>query len=174
MMKNKLLELLSIKLTKENHKIFSQYLKIIAYAAFLVILSVGLFNKVNTWISSSEILAQGKTEKVEIFQEEVYEKEKTFYYYRYEINVTGKTIVNKFFATKSMRELWGNSSKVDFKFLPSNPENARPVVTLMKDTNVVGFVKWLALLVFVASICVWLFYTFITAVVVVPKNIINK
>lgn len=169
-MKKLILQLIAIKLKKETHDKLSGVMTKVSYVAFFIILSFGLYNSVSKTVEAKSILKNGTVTDVNVSLVEEFDENATKYFYSYNFNADGRDVKNRFFAAESMREKWGKASTVEFMFLPENPEGSMPVATLEKDSRVGGLAKHFFTLVIVVGLVVWLSYTFLTSVLVIPKK----
>lgn len=169
-MKKWILKLIAIKLSKEAHKTFSNYLSKVAFVTFCTLVSVGAFNRIASAMESGNMLDNGQSITLAITLEETYDDESTTFYYHYVSHINEVERRHQFFATKDMRKNWGDNNTIEFMYLPADPNTVTPLVILKNATSIGQAIKWFFLLLFISALSVWLFYAFITEVLVICKD----
>ena len=169
-MKKYLLQLIAIKLSAKKHKAFCQVLTKLAYIAWLVLFVILIANRIVFWVSADDLLERGvKVDTVATLETRGSGK-KTRYVYQYIFETESHIVKGEYFANRKNARRWGEQTEVTIVYLPDDLTRHKPEQILLNRTSVKEFFWGIFNFLWAGSLAVWLTYTFIIAVLVIPRK----
>ncbi len=168
-MKQAILRAIAIKLEVETHKKYRKFMAKLAWLAFVLFLWFGLYNSVNRYLLSSEILSDvAYTEaSVEEHANDDPEKSST-YHYSFEIN--GNKHEDSIVASYKSVEKYMGSKGFKIAYKKSDPSKFGIAYLIEKNSTIGGIVKHFLMMFFFGGFGIMVINLFLTQGIVQPTE----
>lgn len=162
-----LLRAIAIKLEVETHKKYRKVLSKIWWAVFIVFLGVGLFNSINRYLLSTEVLSDPSYLEVpyEEFPNEDPDKNSTF---RYNFEINGQQYQQEFEASYNTLDKYLSGDAIEIAYKTSDPSKFDIAYRIEKNKTIGGIIKHFLLMFFLGGFGFLVIYTFFTYGIVQP------